>query len=106
MIRRLLEADYSAAEFKADEPRFRFWFLELRTPELLMQAAEKQPGLCTELSTRRPLLMLALQKRKEELQGELEQEEKREREEDRIYWQPLKREIEQMRHRQASTHKS
>jgi len=98
MIRRLLEADYAAAGEAAVEPRLGFWLRELRTPELLIDAAARRPDLCARLKAQRPLLDLALAGEPQALAAALEAEEKQERERDRIYWQPLKAELQKLRH--------
>ena len=98
MIRRLLEADYAAAQGAGDQVRFSFWLRELRTPELLIELAERLPELCAQLLADRPLLSLATPGEEIELAAALDREEKLEREQDRVYWQPLRAELEQLRH--------
>lgn len=98
MLRRLLEADYYAEHETASPERVRFWLEELRTPELLVELAGKHPGLGVELARTRPLLLLARADDLSALQAALDTEEKREREADRQYWQPLKAELERLRH--------
>jgi hypothetical protein len=97
MLRRLLEADY-AAQGNPSEEQVRFWLRELRTPELLVELARHWPDLCAALASQRLLLSLVAKGSTSELAGELEQEEREERERDRIYWQPLKAELEKLRH--------
>jgi hypothetical protein len=96
MIRRLLEADYLQAQKEPD--RSRFWFRELRTPEFLIELAKKQPGLAKEEARLRPLLSRAIEGTIEQLREGLDDEERLERERDRAYWAPLKKELEQLRH--------
>ena len=98
MLRRLLEADYAAAQGNPTEKQVRFWLRELRTPELLVELAGRWPGLCAALASQRPLLNLVAKASTSELGTALEQEEREERERDRIYWQPLKAELEKLRH--------
>jgi hypothetical protein len=98
MIRRLVEADYAAACGSGDKVRASFWLRELRTPELLIEAAQRQPHLAVQLIAERPLLSLASSGKESELAAALEHEEKLERERDRVYWQPLRAELEQLRH--------
>lgn len=98
MLRRLLEADYYAEHKTASAERVRFWLRELRTPELLVELAGQHPLPCEELVRTRPLLACAVTGDVTALQAGLDAEEKRERELDRQYWQPLKAELERLRH--------
>jgi hypothetical protein len=100
MIQRLVETDYFANRGKPSEPRARFWLLELRTPELLIETAKKHRRLAEKLKPKRPLLKWALDRKLPELSEALQQEEREEREKDRVYWQPLKAELERLRHPQ------
>ena len=59
MVRRLIEADYFQHREGARPAQVRFWLRELRTPELLIEAAERWPTACAALKRRRPLLMMA-----------------------------------------------
>jgi hypothetical protein len=98
MIQRLVEADYLHGKTSPSEDQVRFWLNELRTPELLVEVTEKFPGLCQELQGQRALLTAALSRNFEQLRDALAAEEKQEREKDRLYWLPLKAELEQLRH--------
>jgi hypothetical protein len=98
MLRRLLEADYYAEQNNSNVERMRCWLRELRTPELLIELADQQPSLAAELAPSRPLLAAAVAKDSTALQAGLDAEERRERELDRQYWQPLKAELERLRH--------
>jgi len=98
MIQRLLEADYSANNGAADESRLRFWLREMRTPELLVKMAKQHAETAEELMAARPLLAWAVNQKIPELSDALDQEEKAERDKDRAYWQPLKAELEKLRH--------
>jgi hypothetical protein len=98
MIRRLLEADYFRHREQPRRLQLRFWFLELRTPELLIEVASAHSEVCHKLLTRRPLLQFATSGNETALIEALFEEEKAEREADRHYWAPLKAELEQLRH--------
>jgi hypothetical protein len=98
MLQRLLEAHYLQHRDLPTPVQLRFWLLELRTPELLVEAARSCAGLARELSNQRPLLRLAESGTLGELSEALGAEERAERERDRAYWQPLKAELEQLRH--------
>ncbi|MBN1361514.1 MAG: hypothetical protein JW993_13030 [Sedimentisphaerales bacterium] len=98
MLRRLLEAHYLRYRAGATAEQQRFWLQELRTPELLVEAARWWPDLSEEVAGRRPLLRLAQSGQTQALQEALSAEEQAEREEDRAYWQPLRSELERLRH--------
>jgi hypothetical protein len=97
MIRRLLEADYFAATNQPTPDQIEFWLLELRTPELLIETAEAYPNIAKTFDSFRPLLKFASIGDAVLLAEALLSEEKEEREADRVYWQPLKAELEQLR---------
>ncbi len=97
MIRRLVEADYFRHREQPNRTQLRFWFLELRTPELLLELASSRPEICHKLVKARPLLKLAASANEAALIEALSEEEKSEREADREYWAPLKAELEQLR---------
>jgi hypothetical protein len=101
MIQRLLEADYAVEKGNADEQRREFWFMESRTPELLTELAQKWPDQCAQLAQKRRLLAGAASSEKSSLIEQLQKEEKLERERDKQYWAPLKRELEELRHARA-----
>lgn len=102
MIRRLVEADFFARREAAAAADIRFWLRELRTPELLVAVASAHPEACRRLARSRPLLRIALRGDESELAAALELEEKKEREADRRYWQPLRAELELLRHSKRS----
>jgi len=98
MIRRLVEADYFKYRGRPMPQQLQLWFLELRTPELLIELASKHPAVCRRLAKRRPLLKFAASNNSSGLIDALSEEEEAERLADRNYWSPLKAELEQLRH--------
>lgn len=98
MLQRLLEAHYLQHRRAPTPEQQRFWLLELRTPEMLVEAMQANAELARELSDERPLLRLAASGSLRELSEALTTEERAERERDRVYWQPLKAELERLRH--------
>jgi hypothetical protein len=102
MIRRLLEAHYFQNNANPRPSQIRFWFQELRTPQLLIELARKKQPQCRRLIPKRPLLKFALSASLAKLEQALASEEKLERERDRLYWAPLKKEIEKLRHAHLS----
>jgi hypothetical protein len=75
----------------------RFWLLEARSPEQLVHLAERFPAEVVELASRRPLLGVAAAGDLRQLRSVLAQEMAAEQESDRIYWEPLKKELEAWR---------
>lgn len=102
MLRRLVEVNYFANREHPNAQQIRFWFLELRTPELLIELAAGQGRLPTQLLRKRPLLKLARPGNELILAEALLKEERLEREADRQYWLPLRAELESLRHVLAS----
>ena len=101
MIRRLVEADLFARQENPSAADVSFWLLELRTPEFLISVAAAYAEACRRLIPKRPLLDSALRGDDSALVSALAAEEQREREEDREYWAPLRRELELLRRSRA-----
>jgi hypothetical protein len=99
MIRRLVEAHYFQNRLLPGEGHVQFWLLELRTPELLMELAERNPALTKDLAVTRPLLRFGLSGDLAGLMAAVDEEERLEREQDRSYWEPLKLELAELRRR-------
>jgi hypothetical protein len=74
-----------------------FWLGEARSPELLVELASRFPAETGRLQARRPLLALANDARLPELRAALDAEVRVEQDKDRLYWEPLKREMEAFR---------
>jgi len=102
MVRRLIEVNYFANSTQGNAGQIRFWLLELRTAELLVELAEKMGQLPRSLIRKRPLLELAKPGNETELSEALLVEERLEREADRQYWLPLRAELEKLRRARLS----
>jgi len=98
MIRRLAEQNYLEHRGEPTPERVRFWMRELRTPELLIEAAARWPRQAQDEAVRRSAVAGAVGGRADLVVECLELEERQERERDRLYWQPLRRELERLRH--------
>lgn len=98
MIRRLVEAHYFENQKHPTPPQIRFWFQELRTSELLLELAQRHPATCRRLTSKRPLLSQVISGESMNLEQALLAEETAERQRDREYWLPLRRELEALRH--------
>jgi len=99
MLRRLVEAHYFQGCDHPTSAQVRFWTLELRSPELLIDVARHHRRACERAVRRRPLLRYAMRGEPVALQAALRDEEDREREADRRYWEPLRTELERLRRR-------
>jgi hypothetical protein len=95
MIRRLVEQNYFERASEESPRQIEFWLLELRTPELLAQLAAAHPERAR--VSRRPAVKAALENNLEAVSLALEAEEREERRRDREYWEPLRRELEDLR---------
>ncbi len=98
MLQRLLEAHYLRHRLESTLEQRRFWLHELRTPEFLVEATHQWPELAEQIARERPLLLLAKAGQLDRLREALSAEEQTERRHDYQYWQPLKAELEQLRH--------
>ncbi|MCU0915542.1 MAG: hypothetical protein MUC88_13385 [Planctomycetes bacterium] len=98
MLQRLVEAHYLQHRVEATPQQQRFWLQELRTPELLVEATQRWPELAEQIARQRPLLRVARTGQLDRLREALSAEEQTERQYDRVYWQPLKAELERLRH--------
>ena len=97
MLRRLLEAHYFEHRAYPGRARVTFWLKELRTPELLVEIAQRYPRPCRRMGAARPLLAHALAGDLVEIARGLLEEEMAEREKDRQYWSSLRQELEFLR---------
>ena len=98
MIKRLVEAHYARNGRTADSAHTAFWLKESRTPEILLDVCREDPELAATLAAHRPLLRSASAGDLSGLAAALAAEEQVEREADRAYWLPLRRELERLRH--------
>lgn len=101
MIRRLVEVNYFANRETPTKEQIRFWFLELRTPQLLMELV-RQHRIPVQLFRQRPLLKVLESEDESLLDNLLTEEEHQIRDADRRYWMPLKKELETLRHARIS----
>jgi hypothetical protein len=97
MITRLVEAHYAQHAQAREDVMVDFWLRELRSPAILIEVAGSALQVCQRLKPVRPLLEHAATGSKALLATALRAEEDAEREADRRYWAPLKRELEQLR---------
>ncbi len=86
---------------RAKESQIRWWLKECRTPSLLVELAQEHPSLCREVTDQRPLPACAANEDRATLESRLQEEENLEKEKDRAYWLPLRRELERWRRERA-----
>jgi hypothetical protein len=98
MVARLVERRYLAIDSPPSANELSFLFRELRTPDLLLEAAERYPNAASQLASQRPAVRAALKGDRAGVLSALKTEEEEARDRDRLYWEPLKRELEQFRH--------
>jgi hypothetical protein len=100
MIRRLVEQSYfGRADEVASGGAVEFWLRELRTPELLMHVAATHKERARSIAAARPAVAAAMRGDPDAVARALDEEEREERRKDREYWEPLKRELAEMRRR-------
>jgi hypothetical protein len=93
------EADYLRNRSHPTPEQLTFWLRELRTPVLLVELAARYAGLARAAARGRPLLASAATESPTGVENALAAEEAAEREVDRMYWQPLRAELQALRHR-------
>lgn len=97
MIRRLIEADFVKTKTPSGE-QLKFWLEESRTPDMLLWLAQTYPAETDMVRPRRPLLQYARMRDLAALDVALDEEQKEERAKDRQYWEPLRIQLEKIRH--------
>lgn len=99
MIRSLVDVNYLSHREEPTPERIQFWLRELRTPELLVEAAQAHPDAVEELMWERPLLKVAdpANLANDVLARVLRDEEEAVRRLDAEYWKPLRAQIERLR---------
>ncbi len=99
MIRRLVDVNYLSHRAEPTPERILFWLRELRSPELLVEAAQAHADAVAGLVRERPLLALATSENLASgaLGQAMRNEEDEERRLDAAYWKPLREQIERLR---------
>ncbi len=102
MLSRLVENDIIKNRKNPGRDQIKWWLAQARNPATLIELASRFPGLAEETAQERPLLKWAVKKDSGQLAIELKNEENKERNSDTAYWQPLKKELEALRHKSLS----
>jgi len=99
MIRRLVDVNYLTYRDEPTPERILFWLRELRSPELLVEAARAHADVLETVVGERPLLKLATSESLASgaLERALRGEEDAERRRDAAYWKPLREHLERLR---------
>jgi hypothetical protein len=93
----LVEAHYFENRDRATSAQVKFWLRELRTPELLVEVAQRNLPLCRRLAPTRSLLAHAAMGETGMVEHALQTEETATRELDRCDWLPLREELQKLR---------
>jgi hypothetical protein len=91
-------ADWYRLSTRPNPSQLRFWFRELRTPEILLELAGEHASVCRRLAAGRPVLADVIRGDRQAIERALLAEETAERARDRKYWLPLLKELEKLRH--------
>lgn len=95
MLRRLVDASYdSARDGDASPDQVQFWLSELRSPEFLREAVMRFRDMAAR-STRHAVVASVTGG---DIASALATEQAQEMSIDRVYWAPLRRELEALRH--------
>ncbi len=97
MIQRLMEVRYLAGGEEPPADEIEFWLDELRTPELLVDVAQRYPEETGRRLNHRKLLEFATNKDRARLERALLEEMLTEKERDRRHWEPLKARLGELR---------
>lgn len=96
-VARLVEVPYFAAGESPSAAEIDFLLRELRTPEILIEAAARFPDAAKRIAEYRPAIHAALNADRDAITRALRDEQDEVARQDRLYWEPLKRELEQFR---------
>jgi hypothetical protein len=100
MLKRLVENDMALGKDDPENAQIRWWLNECRSAELLAELAKRYPKETKETAASRPLLKRAIGlPDMQKLISELQCEEMIERQKDIEYWDPIKKELETLRHK-------
>jgi hypothetical protein len=96
MIERLVEQSYASRVPSPDPATVEFWLRELRSPDALIEVTRSYPELASAAATR-PAVAAAIAGDPKAVRSALSEEQAEHQEIDRLYWEPLKRELEEFR---------
>jgi len=98
MLKNLVENDIVLHKKQASDDQVKWWLLESRSVDSLLNLAGQYSRIAEECATHRPLLLTAIKRDGQKLDSLLREEELTERQRDIEYWTPLIQELEKLRH--------
>lgn len=98
MLRQLVENDIIVNKNNPPKEKIKWWLLESRNADLLIEISKKYPAIAKECIKKRPLLKWVVMANVQKLTLGLHTEELMERQKDIAYWKPLREELEALRH--------
>ena len=99
MLSRLVDNDIAIHRNTLDIDKINWWLCECRNPTYLVELCQKYPDFARQQFLNRPLLRSAIKAEQKKLIRLLEVEREKEQAKDRAYWEPLKKELESLRHK-------
>lgn len=102
VISMLVEIHYHARQSDPTPEQIAFWLRETRVPERLAELVHRFPGETHSLLPVRPLLNCAVEGDLDALRAAMDTEMREEQARDRVYWEPLRRELEEFRRQERS----
>jgi hypothetical protein len=99
MLKRLVENDIILNKDNPSGDRLTWWFYECRDADTLVDMAARYPKIAARCARKRALLHSAIASDTHKLGPQIHQEEVAERQKDKEYWEPLKKELEALRHK-------
>lgn len=99
MLSRLVDNDIALYRNTSDIHKINWWLCECRNPTYLIELCQRYPDFARQQLLNRPLLKSAIKVEQKKLVRLLEGEKEKEQEKDRAYWEPLKKELELLRHK-------
>jgi hypothetical protein len=101
MLRRLVDVHYLSNREHGSNEAVDFWLRELRSAELLIEAAALHPARAQAIGVHRIALACAVAGDTDGVEAALAEEERLERTADRRYWEPRRAELERLRHNRS-----
>ena len=98
MLKRLVENDILLNKNNTSTEKIKWRLLESRDSQSLVRLGKKHPEILKENISFRPLLSAVIEQDLQKLDSGLREEELAERQKDIEYWEPLKKELEILRH--------
>ncbi len=99
MLNRLVDNDIALHRNTSDIDKINWWLRECRNPDYLVELCQRYPDFARQQFLNRPLLRSVTKDEQKKLVLLLEVEKENQQEKDRAYWEPLKKELELLRHK-------